>query len=136
MLTTAELTENLENFIGTQGYHRWSILFQNMVLTDGCQYLAEKAGAYWLMDAIASHQKHWNIVSNPALKAMQFWELNVNLEKRTAILACREDSDKPIAVSQKIPFTDFPLTQIKIWVSETYDDDGKRMLVFMLKSEY
>jgi hypothetical protein len=43
---------NLDGFTGTEAYHPWSILFRKAVLTDGAKYLADKAGAYWLMDVI------------------------------------------------------------------------------------
>ena len=39
-------------FTGTQHYYR---LARKHLLTDGTKYLADAAGAYWLMDAIASH---------------------------------------------------------------------------------
>ena len=47
---------NLAQFYGTSAYYRFIIL-SNLVLTDGTKYLAEVAGAYWLMDLIASYQK-------------------------------------------------------------------------------
>ena len=49
----------LAQFSGTDGYIRWSPLFPRMVLTDGAKFVADNggtSGAYWLMDAIASHQ--------------------------------------------------------------------------------
>jgi hypothetical protein len=42
----------LSNFIGTEKYYR---LTRKHLLTDGTKYLAEAAGAYWLMEAIASY---------------------------------------------------------------------------------
>ena len=39
-------------FTGTQQYYQ---LNRHVVLTDGTRYLADEAGAYWLMDAIASY---------------------------------------------------------------------------------
>ena len=42
----------LAHFIGTEHYYR---LTPSAVLTDGTKYLAEAAGAFWLMDAIASY---------------------------------------------------------------------------------
>ena len=49
----------LAGFSGTEEYHRYSPLFRRMLLTDGAKYVADNGGghgAYWLMDAIASHQ--------------------------------------------------------------------------------
>ena len=43
---------DLSQFIGTENYYRhWT---GHGVYTDGVKYLAEKAGAYWLIDAILS----------------------------------------------------------------------------------
>ena len=42
----------LAHFIGTEHYYR---LTPSAVLTDGTKYLAEGAGAFWLMDAVASY---------------------------------------------------------------------------------
>ena len=50
---------NLAQFTGTEAYHRWSPLFPRMVLTDGAMFVAKHggtSGAFWLMDAIVSHQ--------------------------------------------------------------------------------
>ena len=54
-LTPQELEHNLAHFSGTENYYVWSALFKRFVLTDGAQYLAEKAEAFWLMDSIDSN---------------------------------------------------------------------------------
>ena len=51
-----ELEIELGHFTGTMEWHKWSILYPRFVLTDGAKYLADKAGAYWLMDIIGSYQ--------------------------------------------------------------------------------
>ena len=43
---------DLAHFTGTTAYDRIS---HRHLLTDGTKYVAEAAGAYWLMDAAASH---------------------------------------------------------------------------------
>ena len=55
MLHPAEFQLDLRQFTGTTQWHRWSKLTE-LVCTDGAKYLADEAGAYWLLDAIASHQ--------------------------------------------------------------------------------
>jgi len=48
------LTEtDLNTFIGTTGYYRY---LAGLKLTDGVKYLADEAGAYWLLDIICSYQ--------------------------------------------------------------------------------
>ena len=68
----------LDQFIGTEGYTRWSPLFRRMVLTDGAKFVADNGGrngAYWLVDAIASHQP--KALKNEMLREIQFWTLVV-----------------------------------------------------------
>ena len=57
-----------------RGVVRWSPLFRQMVLTDGAKFVADNGGAhgaYWLMDAIASHQP--KALRNEMLRDIQFW---------------------------------------------------------------
>ena len=122
-----ELQANLNQFTGTQEYHRWSSLFKNHVLTDGAKYLAEKAGAYWLMDAIASY--HRTCMKDEMLQGIQFWTLTVKGNKATLI--CERDTNN-IAITQKIPFTDFPLESIKLYCAPC----NESTYCVMLPSEY
>lgn len=109
--------ENLSNFTGTKNYYRnKNYLFE---YTDGIKYLAENGGAYWLLDAIASWQKELDS------SRIQFWRLKVNSDK-SAVLTCERDSDD-IVCEQKIPFTDFPLSEVMLYLC-----DG----VLLLPSEY
>lgn len=97
------------------GWHRWSPLFPKMLLTDGAQYVAENGGehgAYWLMDAIASHQP--KLQKNPRLRDAQFWKLAVR-EDKSATLECVEDSNCPPVVQQEIDYTDFDLNELKLY---------------------
>lgn len=127
----------LHQFTGTEGYHRWSPLFQNVVLSDGAKYVADNGGqngAYWLMDAIASHipraaKKH------PMLRDMQFWELTVNMKTKSAVLTCVPDSDMKPVVRQRIPYTDFDLPSIKFYVQPQQTASGMVWVIF-LPSEY
>lgn len=126
--TAAEITAGMANFYGTETWHRWSILFPKMLLTDGAKYLAEKAGAFWLMDAIASHQP--KALKDRMLRDMQFWTLKVNADK-TAVLTCERDSGN-VAITQKIEYTDFPLPEIKLYVGPM----GDGQYTILLPSEY
>lgn len=116
-LTKADLAQ----FTGTENWYRHSIT-RDILYTDGIQYLANKAGAYWLIDEIAFQQSH------PRFKAqqMQVWLLKVDLEKSTAILTC-EDGNYNKFYEKKIPFTDFPFDEMKIFFVNN---------VILLPSEY
>lgn len=118
-LTIDQLQQELRGYIGTLNYYRHFTGFGRY--TDGVQHLAERAGAYWLIDAIFSWQVYPRIKRVP----FQLWTLKV--KDREAVLEMREDTDKPTKVSQKIEYTDFPEGEIKL-----YFTDG----VLLLPSEY
>jgi len=87
-----------------------------LIYTEGVQYMAEHGGAYWLIDAVASYQPDKRITSRQDLVDFQLWELAV-AEDKSAVLTMRGDSDQPAVITQEIPFTDFPLEHIKLYVS-------------------
>jgi hypothetical protein len=125
----AELESELAHFTGTESYTnlRYPWLRKRFLLTDGAKHLAEKAKAYWLMDAIASHQTNKSV----AAEEFQFWKLTVG-EKREAVLICTDGNDHEL-VRQDIPFTDFPLNSISLYAAL---DECLGGLVVMLTSEY
>ena len=114
----------LAYFTGTQKWYQHS-LFRKFHHTDGVNYLAQEGQAHWLINAIFSWQTDKRIKNNPELQEFQFWELKVK-ENRSAILTCFGDEDK-IILTQQIPFTDFPLPEIELYLVEK---------VLMLPSEY
>ena len=120
-----QLLADLRQFTGTTQWHRWSNL-TDLICTDGVKYLAEEAGAYWLLDAIASHQNAPALKDSQRLQELQIWLLSVNADK-SCQLTCSEDSDIPPVVVQDIEFTDFPMKEVKLYVC-----DG----VILLPSEY
>ncbi len=125
----------LEQFTGTEAYTRWSPLFRRMVLTDGAKFVADNGGtngAFWLMDAIASHQP--KAQKHERLREMQFWKLEVTEQdgRRSAVLTCRGDSGEEPVITQKIEYTDFDLPEIDLWVAPL---DGKTYVI-MVPTEY
>ena len=118
-ITSEELKAEMAQCTGTEQYHR--ITLMPLKATDGVVMVAEKAGAFWLFDAIGSYQEE------PKIKELdiQFWFLEVKDNK--AELYCIEDTGKPKLITQEIAFTDFPEGK---W--EFYVQNG----VIMLTSEY
>ena len=122
MLTAEQLKTELSQFNGTENYYKHSLGFS---YTDGINFLAENAECYWLLDAIGSYQHKLRL--NSRLRDFQLWLLVVgnNHEfikpkaRNMAVLTCWEDTPvlgvKP-AVSQQIPFTYFPMTEINIYL--------------------
>ena len=100
---------SLQQFTGTTQYFRhWS----GMRFTDGVQFLAESAQAYWLIDVVASWQPE--ALRDSSLQEFQLWELFVKPD-RTATIVCSRDSEDE-AFRQEIEHTDFPLDYVKLYV--------------------
>ena len=73
------------------------------LLTDGARYLAEEAGAFWLMDAAASYlielgTDDW------------FVHIQLRVTGSTALLML-EDGNGHVRAQQQIPCTDFPMPE-------------------------
>lgn len=123
------LTENdLNQFCGTTGYYLFTSGFK---LTDGVKYLADEAGAYWLLDIICSYQ-HEPKLRTPHIQHFQIWELKVLPQDeatggRSAVVTMKTDTNHPELVRQEIQHTDFPLDTITLYLI-----DG----VMLLPSEY
>jgi hypothetical protein len=108
--TRQTLLDGLAQQIGSEAVFRhWS---RRLAYTQGVRYLAEQAGAYWLIDLIAS----WCI--DPRIQANEFvhWKLTVNAD-RTAVAIADDGNGKEI-LRQTIPFTDFPLDEISLYLTD------------------
>jgi len=132
MKTKEEIEAGLAQFYGSESFHKFSPLFYKHLLTDGAKWLADNAGAYWLMDIIGSY--HGKCMKDPKamLQNMQFWTLKKNKTGQGAKVICERDTGD-VAITQKIPYTDFPLNEIKLWVAPS--GDGVHYTI-MLQSEY
>jgi hypothetical protein len=108
MNDTSKLTKaDLEQFNGTEHYYRHSIN-RRVLFTDGVKYLADKAGAYWLLDEIALIQPYEKRV---AVEEFQVWTLTVHAHN-SARLTCEDGN---VLFSKDIEFTDFPLDEVRLW---------------------
>ena len=115
-----DLELELAQFIGSENYYKHSI--GNFNYTDGVKFLADQGQCYWLLDVVGSYQHLSKVKAVP----FQLWELTVN-DDNSAVVTMKEDTDMPDIIKQDIPFTDFPLAQFKLYLT-----DG----VLMLPSEY
>ena len=104
-LTQADLMQ----FTGSEHWYRHGIA-RKVLFTDGAKYVADTAGAYWLIDEIALAQAFNKRV---AAEEFQSWVLTVNKD-HSARLAC-EDGDGSVVWSKRIPLTDFPLDEITMF---------------------
>jgi hypothetical protein len=142
--TAAEVNaEKIENYMAQCNgcdHHTRHWLNRSMIYTSGVEYVAETAGAFWLIDAIASHCTKKKLMQDGRLRDFQIWSLKTNLVKRTAVLECRADSGEKAVVTQRIPFTDFCMPEIKFYVERGGSIDErtgevKHHLCLMLKCE-
>ena len=111
----------LAQFTGTEHWHRHP-LASGMLFTDGVKYVADRVGAYWLLDEIVLAQRFEKAV---AAEEFQLWELRV-AENLSATLTC-DDGSGHIVYSKEIPFTDFPACGVKLYMCNS---------VIHLPSEY
>lgn len=61
---------------------------------------------------------------------MHFWKLAVHAN-RSAVLTAEADAGEPPFIQQEIPYTDFPLDEIRLWAG----NDGEHWTL-LLPSEY
>lgn len=109
--------QELNQFTGDlERFRHWCN--RHVIYTPGVRFLAERGGAYWLLDAIASYfgtpRMDRAIEADPRLVELQFWRLDVHSDD-TAVLSARADADEEPFITQSIPFTDFPLKFVDIW---------------------
>jgi hypothetical protein len=117
------LTESdLAQFTGSQMYYQNPF---GIRYTEGVQYMAEHGGAYWLIDAIASWQRNPKVRNDRMLQEIQFWKLTAHEDQSATLICEREQGD--VAIEQYIPFTDFPLAEIRLCCQQG---------VLLLPSEY
>lgn len=119
MNSTQNLQSELSQFIGTEKLYR---ITQRHLLTDGTKYLAKQAKCFWLMDAIASH------LTRSYDDYFAVARLVVN--DSSAVLTLDDGNDSVFAM-QVIEYTDFPLSEIKLYCSF----EGEHWVI-MLISEY
>lgn len=113
----AVLLAELHQFRGDLQRYRHP-LNRRLLYTPGVQYLAESAGAYWLIDAVASWlgtpQYQAAAAADCRVDDLHFWKLTVRANS-SATLTARVDSDVPPFLVQEIEFTDFCMESIDLW---------------------
>lgn len=110
MTNTSKLTANdLNQFTGSETWYRHGIN-RKVLFTEGAHFVAERGGAYWLVDEIAIIQPYNKAV---AAEEFQVWKLAVHAD-RSATLTC-DDGNGNIVFTKQIPWTDFPLDEITLW---------------------
>lgn len=105
-------------------------LARGVIYTPGVQYLAERAGAYWLIDEIAFAIAGGEIAragkSDPRVLDLHFWRLEVREDRSAELTAWADSGVKPFVV-RTIPWTDFPLDHIDVWAGY----DGQHWTLYL-----
>jgi hypothetical protein len=112
------LVNDLENFTGTESYTRHG-LNRAFLYTEGVEYFAEQAGAYWFLDIMATEVFELQ-GNNPFISV----EMTV-FDQKAVINAT--DGDETHLWGKRISFTDCPEGTYKFFMIDH---------VFLLRSEY
>ena len=108
-MQATQLESELPSFHGSEMFFRHS-LNRSVIWTEGVQFLAENAGAYWLLDEIAIANSH---VLKVQAEEFQVWTLTLETIGG-AILACGDGNGNTV-YTVSIPWTDFPLSSIALY---------------------
>jgi hypothetical protein len=122
MLSRGEIEEGLTQFHGTTCYSRFQ---RGFLLTEGAKWLAESAGYYWLYDIA------WSVKPILAKGWFASLTLTVDLDAQTGEVVITDGHDR-VLYKQRVPFTDFPLPEVKLFIAD--DEAGEK--VIMLPGEY
>ena len=109
IMTKTLNTADLAQFTGSENWYRHGIN-RRVLFTDGAKFVADQAGAYWLLDEIAIIQPH---NARVAAQEFQVWKLTVNADQ-TAVLTC-EDGNGNVVYTKLIEYTDFPPEGITLY---------------------
>lgn len=109
---------DLRQFTGSENWYRHG-LNRNILYTDGVRFVAERAGAFWLLDTIVLAQI---VESKIRREGFQVWTLTVRQGEASktsgaAILTCGDGRGNDV-YRQTIDFTDFPLPDITLWLTD------------------
>ena len=124
-LTPNQILDALKHFTGSEQFYQHRILNgSNMLVTDGIQFLKDACSCYWLIDQILINQIKLKV------QPFQVWKLQKASKSKPNEsnweLICEDGNDKLLS-KETIPYSDFPLETIVIWVVDN---------VAILPSEY
>ena len=117
MINPIDLKNNLRQFIGTQQYHKLSLI--PLLATDGVSYFAKTAQAFWLVDFVAA-------MTYSKLKNEVFIVVKA-ISKDEKVDITFDDGNNNILHQEHIEYTDLPEGEWKFYVTDN---------VMMIPSEY
>ena len=114
---------DLSQFYGTENYYKTFLFNPHLKHTDGVQYFAEQAGAFWFLDIIATEVF-------PMLKKEPFISIKLIVgsnQSDTDAVIVATDGDENVIFRKLIPHTDCPVGVYEFFLTDN---------VLMLTSEY
>lgn len=88
-------------YMGTSNWYRHTIA-RNLLYTDSVKDFAEKYGAYWVVNLVASYM--------PQLSLIDFTLLTFDVEDSKCNFTAREDIGRPPLIKQEIAYTDMEVS--------------------------
>ena len=122
-----EIENTLRCFSGTDEYHKLNRGKYPVYATDGVKYLLDAAECYWLADIIMSYQPERKFRG----EEFQTWELKLSKSEKYDAVVTSTDGNKHRLCRQEIPYTNFPLQSVKLYVTK----DVEKMVI-LLPGEY
>ena len=115
--TAAQLREFIAQANGFEKHYRHAL--SGMSFSEGVKFVADEAGAYWLVDLILIASKFEHLQGK--CEGLEFWTLTTKDGKGELICTDggMDGCEANVVYSETIPFTDFPLEEF-----ELYNDGG------------
>ena len=100
-----EILDTLPYFRGSAEYYRHPFLNHQLLLSEGAIYIREACECYWFFDMVAQQaQRH-----------EEFAVTLKQLMSKEWLITFQDLNLKKVLYSQQIPYSDFPLSEIKLW---------------------
>lgn len=96
--------------------------------TDSLDFVCEAAGSYWFLDVIVSY------LPKLAKRGAKFQVWQMTVKNREARIWC-EDGDGNKLLAQRIPYTDFPLPEFKVFCEYGSVDGQNPAYIIMLPGD-
>lgn len=129
--TPEEIKNILAHATGSGQYYRHNGI---LIYTEGVKDMADMCGAYWLIDIVASCQ------TLDVFKAEEFQVYKLEVDRPTSTgKVTVTDGNENVLYRQEIPYTDFPLEEISLWLNNpnpVYNDNKFRPATLYLPSEH
>lgn len=106
-----EIRRTLEGFTGTEQWHSLAPI-SKLTFTDGVKYLADAGKASWLVTDVAAVVGY-----EPKVAKEEFVVAEIKVFSDNSATVTYTDGNNHKLYEQKYGYTDFPLNNAKIWIT-------------------